>query len=271
MNLEIPLVGDEKFQDLFVVIIIMIIAVFIAKIISIRMRRKLSGSVNKDRIATISKIIYLIIILIAFSIIFPILGLEVSGLLVAGGFLGIVIGFASQSVVSNLIAGIFLMAEKPIKIGDAVTIGDISGIVTDIKIMSTIVVKFDGIYVRIPNSTTFTSNIINYFANPVRRFEYTIGVRYSDDANKAIQIISNIIENEPLALKKPDPQVFVDSLGDNSVNIIVRIWAPSTQWYGLKMEMLWRMKTTLEENGIQVPFPQRTLWFANELKQKNSS
>jgi small-conductance mechanosensitive channel len=265
---DVTIYGEVTLLDLFVVIVTMAVAVFIAKIASINLRKTLSDKLKKDELEMLIKIVYLGIIIVAFITVLPLLGLNLSGLLVAGGIAGIVIGFASQSVVSNLVSGLFLIAERPIKIGDAVNIGDVSGIVVDVHIMSTIIRTFDGVYVRIPNEKVFTSNITNYFANVARRFEYVVGIRYSDDAEKAIQIINNLIEEHPLALRNPPPQIFVDNLGDNSVNIIVRIWAPSTQWYPVKMELLWKIKKTLEENGIEIPFPQRTLWFANELRTK---
>ncbi|MCX9015286.1 MAG: mechanosensitive ion channel family protein, partial [Candidatus Methanoperedens sp.] len=164
--------------------------------------------------------------------------------------------------------GIFLMIERPIKIGNQVTIGATSGFVEDIDIMSTTIRGFDGLYVRIPNEKVFTNDITNLVSNVARRFEYVVGITYRGDADKAIGIIKNIIEQEPLALKNPEPAVFVDNLGDNAVNIIVRIWAPSTEWYGVKKKLLWIIKKTLEENGLEIAFPQRTLWFANEMKTR---
>ena len=109
--------------------------------------------------------------------------------------------------------------------------------------------------------------ITNYVANTARRFEYVVGIRYSDDADEAIEIIKDLIEEHPIALKNPSATVFVDNLGDNAVNIIVRIWAPPIEWYDLKMEMLWKIKKGLEENGIEIAFPQRTVWLANELRK----
>jgi len=105
----------------------------------------------------------------------------------------------------------------------------------------------------------------------VRRFEYIVGIRYSDDADKAISIIKEIVDVQPFALKNPPPGIFVDNLGDNAVNIIARIWAPVSEWYELKMTLLWKIKTVLEKNGIEIAFPQRTLWFANELKSNSEA
>ena len=160
------------------------------------------------------------------------------------------------------------MAEGPIKIGDTVTVDDTTGTVVDIHVMSTVMRTYDGLYVRIPNDKVFTSKISNLSINYARRFEYHIGIRYSDDADKAIDIITEVIENHPLTLVNPAPLVFVDELGDNAVNIVAKIWAPSAHWYGVKTELLWSIKHTLEQHDINVPFPQRTIWFGNELTTK---
>jgi small-conductance mechanosensitive channel len=139
-------------------------------------------------------------------------------------------------------------------------------VVEDISIISTTLRTFDGLYVRIPNEKVFTTEITNYVAHVARRVEYLVGIRYSDDADKAIGIIKQLLEAHPLTLKYPSPELFVDNLGDNAVNIIVRVWAPSSDWYGVKKELLWKIKTALEAEGIEIPFPQRTVWFANELQ-----
>jgi small-conductance mechanosensitive channel len=208
---------------------------------------------------------------VALIFILSLLGVNPAGLLAAGGIAGIVIGFASQSIVSNLISGVFLIIERPINIGDQVAIGESSGFVEDISIISTTIRKYDGLYVRIPNEKVFTTSITNYVAHVVRRLEYVIGIRYSDDADKAIRIIKNVLDLIPLTLKKPEPQAFVDNLGDNAVNIFVRFWVPATEWYPVKMELLWKLKIALEKEGIEVAFPQRVLWFANELKSQKTN
>lgn len=258
--------GDVTVYDLIVVAAVMAVATIVAKLVTTNLRRALIDKMKRDQLELILKIVYFSIILIAFVSVLPTLGLNLSGLLVAGGITGIILGFASQSVVSNLISGIFLISEKPIKIGDQVSVDGVAGFVEDIHILSTIIRTYDGLYVRIPNEKVFTSNITNFVTHAARRFEYVVGIRYSDDADKAIKVIKSVIEDHPFALKNPEPQVFVDSLGDSSVNIVVRIWAPSTEWLSVKTELLWKIKTELERNGIQIPFPQRVLWFAEGLR-----
>jgi small-conductance mechanosensitive channel len=258
--------GNVTVLNLIVAVAIIIAAIIIDKLLTLRLKKLLKDKINKAQVEVISKVVYYLVIAVAILVVLSILGIQPSGLLVAGGIAGIVIGFASQSIVGNLVSGIFLIIERPIKIGNVVNIDGVTGYVEDIRIVSTTIRTYDGIYVRIPNEKVFTTNIVNYFANAARRFEYIVGIRYSDDADKAIKIIRELVDAEPLALKNPKPQVFVKNLGDNAVNIVVRPWAPSTHWYNLRMELLWKVKKTLEENDIEIAFPQRTLWFANKLK-----
>lgn len=237
-----------------------VFVLLVANGITLYLRRSLRERIPRDTLETITKLVYYGIILVAVIPIMGLLGVNLSGLMVAGGIMGIVIGFASQSIVGNLISGLFLMAERPVKIGDTVSIDGNSGTVQDIRIISTTISTFDGVLVRIPNEKVFTSSITNYVTNFVRRFEYIIGIRYSDDALKAIEIIKQLGEAHSFVLKNPPMQAFVDNLGDNSVNIIVRMWSPASDWYGVKTELLLKMKMELEKNGIQIPFPQRVVW-----------
>jgi small-conductance mechanosensitive channel len=103
---------------------------------------------------------------------------------------------------------------------------------------------------------------------PVRRFDFTIKIRYSDDADAAIWFVQNLIDKEPFALSSPPPYVYVNELGENSVNLVVRIWAPTSEWYVLKTRFLWAIKKVLEENNIEIPFPQREIYLHNVPEKK---
>lgn len=264
----IPTLSDPILQ-IASSIAILFIAIVMGRGITIYLQRTLKDKMDQEHLNILLKIIYYGIITFAVVVlIFKVFDINLSGLLVAGGVVGIVLGFASQSIMGNLISGIFLMIERPVKIGDQVNIDNNTGFVEDIKIISTIIRTYDGLYIRVPNETVFTTSITNYVAHPVRRFEYVVGIRYQDDADKAIDIIKKIVDRQPYALINPSPSIFVDNLGDNAVNIIVRIWAPATQWYDLKTKLLWIIKKTLEEKGIEIAFPQRTIWFASDLNTK---
>lgn len=264
-------VGNITLGNVLYFAIALIIGVIVAKVVSINARRLLAERLPKNESELLTKLIYYIIILWAFVIALPQLSFDLSGLLVAGGVAGLVIGFASQSVVSNLISGLFLMFEQPIKLGDNVNIAGINGIVEDIRVLSTVLKTYDGIYVRIPNEKAFTSNITNYVNNPARRFTYQIPIRYKDDVDAAIRITKEVIAAHPFALKNPAPMVFLDSIGDRGLNLDVRIWTPAWKWWDVRIDLLLKIRQALEANGIDVPLPQRILWFADDLGIKNPS
>jgi len=267
-----PITGTGiSMGDIFWFLFTLSIFIIIAKTITVYLKKAFTEKIPKNDLNLILKIIYYVIIIIGVMMALPNIVEDLSGLLVAGGIAGVIIGFASQSVVANLISGIFLIVERPIMIGDNIFIDETYAVVEDIRIMSTIVRTFDGVYVRIPNEKVFTSNITNFVINVARRFEYTIGISYQDDASRAIAIIKEVLDKEPLSLKNPGPSIYVDELADNSVNIVVRIWAPSSVWWDVRTRMLQEIKTALDAEGIDIPFPQRTIWFADTLKTERKA
>lgn len=267
---EIPIgVGTITLENVIYFTVILIIGVAVAKFVSTNVRRALVDRLPKNERELLTKLIYYVIIAWAFVIALPQIHFDLSGLLVAGGIAGIVIGFASQSVVSNLVSGLFLLFEHPIKIGDNINVSGVTGSVEDIRILSTVVKTYDGIYVRIPNEKVFTSNITNYVHNVARRFEYNLTIRYQDDAEEAMRIIKAVVVTHPFALKNPAPSVFVDNFGDKGVNLTAYVWAPARNWWDVRVDLIWKIKQALEESGIEMPLPQQTVWFADGLEAKN--
>ena len=249
--------------NLIIIAAVFVAAIVVSRIIAFYIRRTLREKVRLDTLEIVIKIITYGFVLAAVFYALAALGINLSGLMVAGGVVGVILGFASQGIIGNLISGIFLIIERPIKIGDQVNIDNHTGYVEDIRIISTTIRTYDGLYVRIPNQNIFTSSIINYVNHIVRRFEYVVGIRYSDDADNAIIIIKSVIEGHPFALKNPKPQAFVDNFGDNSVNILVRVWSPIGEWFSVKTELLLKIKKALEAEGIEIAFPQRVVWFGD--------
>ena len=267
--LDLTVYGKVTWLTLIMAVLAFFVALLASKLITFQMRRALKEKINKEHLEMLAKIISYGIMIIVIIWIMPNIGIEPSGLMVAGGIVALAIGFASQSIIGNLISGLFLMGERPVKIGDFVEISGKMGVVEDIHIISTSIRTLDGLYIRVPNETVFTSSITNYSSSPVRRFEYTVGIRYSDDAMEAKRIIMDVISKYPLALVNPQPLVFVNNLGDNGVDIIILIWAPTSVWYDAYMELLLIIKTAIEGAGIEIPFPQRVIWHgSSETKEQ---
>ena len=224
----------------------------------------------KAEVTVKAKLFYYSFLTIAFLLAINLAGIsaKLSALLAAVGITGIVLGFAAQTVVSNFISGVFMYFDRPLQIGDAVKVGDVGGVVEDLRILSTRIRSWDGTLIRIPNEKLFNSNIVNLMRYPARRVEVSVGISYDSDVEKAIEIIKKTLDDIPFVLAEPEPTVYVDSLGDSAVILSVRAWAPSEKWFNVRTEVVKRIKEALEEEGIEIPFPQRVNWFAKELRVK---
>ncbi len=262
------LIETLKLGKLATSIGIFVLFVIIARLLGKPLYAQLKKTMPSHLAKPIYNIIYYSIIFIGIVAAFEVYGIKLSSLLVAGGFAGIVVGFASQSVVSNLLSGIFLYIDRPFIVGDPIEVKgeDISGVVSDITVFSTRILGWDGVEYRVPNNTLFSANIKNLSRLVARRVEYLVSIGYSDDIEKAKEVIMKVIENEPLALVDPPPQIYVEDLGDSGVILKVRFWAPTSKWFDAKTKVLEKIKNALDEAGIEIPFPQATVWFRTPLE-----
>ncbi len=260
--------GGVSAADVLAATIVIILSYVIA-VISKKLVEKPLRRVAPEDIATlVSRSVYYTVLFFGLLSVLALFNISLSGLLVAGGIAGIVIGFASQTVFSNFLSGLFIYFDKPFKIGDAIEINGESGIVTDINVFSTRIRRWDGVHIRIPNEDIFKSQIKNLIQNKVRRVDYTIGISYQDDPEKARKIIIEHLEQHPLVLAEPLPTVFLSELGDSALVIQVRFWTLTKYWFQAKTRILEELYKKLTDSGITIPFPQQTVWFANTLHHR---
>ncbi len=189
------------------------------------------------------------------------LNIDLSGLLIAGGTLGIAVAFASRTVFANFLSGVFIYLDRPLKPGDAIRVeGVVEGVVREIGIFSTKIMSWDGHLVRIPNEKLFSSPIVNFSSMPVRRISIPVGVSYSSDLEAAREALIRLADRHPFVLAEPAPEVLVQEYGDSAVILNFRCWAPTSQWWNTKVWLLSKVKEALEEAGVEIPFPQRVVW-----------
>ena len=264
---EIQITETLTFLTLLIGGIIMAIGFLIARTFRLLFTKYYAPKLPQDTAKNLGKLIYFGIIVISFLVFTSSTGLDLSGLLVAGGVFGIIIGFATQSVVSNLISGIFLMIEKPVKQGDLIELpsSDVTGTLLDISTFSVRVRRFDGTIVRIPNESFFTSNIRSLTSTPVRRSKAVVGIAYKEDIDGAISVIEKEIRNTMnFVLLIPKPEFRIVELADSSVNIEILVWHPREDWGEVSPILLKVAKSALDAAGIEIPFPQRVIWQAKE-------
>lgn len=246
---------------------IIVVAVFyyIGKIIE--------SQIKKSRIEAPPEIVYniarvtrVVVIVIGILVALSILEVNLSGILIAAGFAGLVVGLAAQQTLGQLFAGIALILEGRIKIGDSVKIGNDWGIVEYVGLLSTRIRLWSGEVLTIPNSNVMNSNIYNYSVSIARRAEVVVGISYNSDINKAIQVIKRVLEEKELVLAVPPPTIIVDNLGDSAVVLKVLYWTPSQEYWSIRREIIREIKEALEKEGIEIPFPQRVLWVKTPVK-----
>lgn len=235
--------------------------------------RYIGTKLPPDTRKIMGRVVYYGIIAIALLSALGISKLDLSGIFLAGGIAGIVIGFATQSLFSNLISGIFLYIDKPMKIGDPVLVTgklpDIAAVVIEITALSTRFRMFDGTYVRLPNTEVFSSEIRNFSGTVARRVEVQIRVGLHEDKTRVLGMIRNILASLTLVLVEPEPDVYVDSVGDSGVNINVWCWAPSSEWFTVRKMLVDKITSGLDVNHIEIPLPQRVVHFGNNNSYNN--
>ena len=235
------------------------LTVVVASGIRLVMRKLVKSRLPKHIYVPLERFIFYGIIAVGVTAALSPLGIDLTGLLVAGGVVGIVVGFAAQTVVANALSGIFLHIDRPLKLGDPVQVENISGHVIDISIFSTRIRTWDGNIVRIPNDKLFSSLITNYTASVARRIEFKIGISYSSDIGKAKEAILEVFNDHPLVLVNPPPEVFVEDFGDSAIVLAARCWVPAQLWFIIRKELLELIKKAFDRVGVEIPFPQLDL------------
>lgn len=205
-------------------------------------------------LATIVRYGVLIVVIVAVLNQF---GVATTSIIALLGAAGLAIGLALQGTLSNIAAGVMLLMLRPFKVGEYIDAGSIGGTVVQIGLFTTEFLTADGIYLSAPNSSIWNQPIINYSRNPSRRLNLVIGISYDDDLEGASGILMALLTGDERVLKDPEPQVLVDALADSSVNLKMRCWTDTAEFWGLQFDLNKQAKLALEAAGYSIPFPQQ--------------
>ncbi len=166
-------------------------------------------------------------------------------------------GFALQEVLGNLASGLMLMILKPFDMGDFIHAAGTAGIVDDMSVVSTKIRTFDNQIIVVPNSKIWGDVITNVNASKRRRVDLVFGIAYSDNAAKAIEVLTRLVKADSRCLADPEPAIFVGELGESSVNIFCRPWVMTEDYWDVFWGLTGQAKELFDEVGISIPFPQR--------------
>ena len=193
-----------------------------------------------------------------------VVGIDITSLIATAGVATVAIGFAAQTSLGNLIAGLFLLVDRPFQVDDTVELEGRLGIVREITLLSTLVRTFDGILVRWPNEVVLKSTILNYTRYPARRVEVRVGVAYGSDVARARQVLQDAVEDLEMVLLEPSCEVVTRGFLDSAVELEIRAWVQPSDFLAGRTAVVEAAHHALREAGIEIPFPQLGLWRRSE-------
>ena len=250
----------EKLGSLIRLLILLILGLPLLFMFSKWVRKYATKKLSAQQGMIFSKLVlYLGVFIITFSILNE-FGFKLTHLIGAAGIITLAIGFASQTSVSNIISGLFLIAEKPFQINDIINVGSTTGTVLSIDFLSIKIRTFDNRYVRIPNETIIKSEVTNITRFPIRRVDTNVGVAYKEDIGNVRSILLNIARKHPLVLNEPEPLVIFSGFGNSSIDFLFAVWAVRADWLAVKNSIAEEVKKRFDEEGIEIPFPHLSLY-----------
>jgi len=244
-------------------VLIFCLGIIVGRWVQARIRRSKIGGSHLD--ATLkpviaSTIFYIIIAMTLYAVLIK-LGVPASSLIAVFGAAGLAIGLSLKDTLSNIASGIFLLALRPIKVGEFADLPNTSGTIMEVGLFATTLRTADGIFQYVPNSKVWEGRIQNYARNPVRQFRLDIGVSYDTDLRHARTVLMETLTAaaDRVTDAPTPPEVFVMSFGDSSVSYNCRVWLPSDRWFARASDLRIEIFEALGNANIEIPFPQRVV------------
>jgi small conductance mechanosensitive channel len=255
--MTIPHTSVTLMQVLMAVIVVVVGLIVVKAIVAFfkrSMRRtKLSDVLVEFLSRFFSALLYILLILVVLST----LGVAVGSILLSlSAVVGLVLGFGMQDTVNNLASGTWIAALRPMDIGEVVTVNGMTGKVNAVGIMATELLTPDNVLITIPNGQVWGSAVINMTRMPVRRVDVAVGIAYGNSVDKAVQVAMDLMKKHELVLDDPEPAVVITELADSSVNLALRAWTQTDNYWGVKGELTKGILEGLPDAGLEIPFPQ---------------
>lgn len=260
MNFITEFFTPERISLIVRVVLILVIGIPVVKLIGKIVGRLIKGKLSIQSEVLVLRTVKYVLLLIILVMVLNEFGFKISAILGAAGIFGVAIGFASQTSISNIISGIFLISEKPFVISDLVEVNGNVGVVESIDLLSIKLKTFDGRFVRIPNESMIKNDVINLTRYDIRRAQIVVGVAYKEDIRKVMDILKDIADNMPDALKDPAPLLLLNEFGSSSINISFGVWTSTSNVYNMKTQLILAVKERFDQEGIEIPFPHLSIY-----------
>eukprot|EP01029_Cantina_marsupialis_P026962 TRINITY_DN739_c1_g1_i1.p2 TRINITY_DN739_c1_g1~~TRINITY_DN739_c1_g1_i1.p2 ORF type:complete len:283 (-),score=69.66 TRINITY_DN739_c1_g1_i1:2267-3076(-) len=208
-------------------------------------------------------IIYYVLIVVVVLTSLKQLGIDTTSFFAILGAAGLAIGLALKDSLGNFASGVMIILFRPFKVGDFINAAGVSGTVEEVSIFNTILKTPDNQKIIVPNGAVTGGTITNINAKPERRVDLLIGVSYDDDIKKVKELLNTIVKADERVLKDKDVVVAVSELADSSVNFVVRAWVNTPDYWGVKFDLIEKIKITFDEEGVTIPYPQQDVHHYN--------
>jgi small conductance mechanosensitive channel len=246
-------------------IVVLIVGLWIVKILA-GVFRKMLGKSNVDDslkgflVSMLSMLLKVMVYISALGM----LGIEMTSFIAILGAAGLAVGMALSGTLQNFAGGVMILLFKPFKVGDVIDAQGYVGVVKNIQIFVTILTTPDNKTILIPNGPLSNGSLTNFSTQETRRVDMTFGIGYGDDIDKAYEVLKRLIDADERILKDPEPFMGLTELADSSVNIVVRMWVKSADYWGVYFRMNEEVYKTFDKEGLSIPFPQRDIHLYNE-------
>jgi len=246
--------GIKIIAAILILILGKLVASISRKIVQKAMQR---GKVDETLISFVTNIVY--VAMMAFVVVAALskLGIQTTSFIAILGAAGLAVGLALQGSLSNFAAGVLMIIFKPFKNSDFIEGAGIAGVVEEIGIFTTTLKSPDNKKIIVPNSKMMGDNIVNYSAYDTRRVDIVAGVGYGDDLDKVKTVLESILSSDDRILKDPAPSIAVLELAESSVNLVVRPWVKSADYWDVFFFVQENIKKRFDAEGISIPFPQQ--------------
>ena len=252
--------GLSAGKHIIAAVVIFIVGRFLIKLLnrlvaSILQRRHIEQSVQ----TFLSSLVNIILTILLIITVIGALGVNTTSFAALIASAGVAIGMALSGNLQNFAGGLIILLFKPYRVGDFIDVNGVQGTVSAVQIFHTILLTPDNKVIYLPNGSTSSSTITNYSREEKRRIEWTFGIDYGEDVSRARAAILSVITADTRILTDPAPFVAVGGLSDSSVDILVRVWVPTEEYWNVYFDMHQRVYETFNEQKINFPYPQRTV------------
>lgn len=241
-----------------IALVILVAGYSLAKVITRVFERGLrKASIDETLVRFLGNISYVLTMAFVLIAVLSQLGVNTTSLAAIFAAAGLAIGLALQNSLGNFAAGVMLIANRPFRVGDYVEVAGVGGTVVETSIFATILNTPDNKQLIVPNGEITKNIITNFSVNETRRIDLVVSVSYDDDLDKARDLFMQVVTDHPAVLTTPAPLVGVREMADSSVNLIVRPWVNTSDYWNTLLELTHQLKTACDREGLSIPFPQR--------------